>query len=89
MVTGRPRKPSNQGSVESCNKLLKHLIKSEENVQIVRGEIPNWTKPLGKVMSAVNFLQQRSAYEAALGMKSHLEYSCTDMEMYECVTIAD
>ena len=38
-VTGRPRKPSDQDSVESHNKLLKHLIKSEENVQIVRGEI--------------------------------------------------
>ena len=40
MVTGQPRKPSNQGSVESRNKLLKHRIKSDENVQIVRGETP-------------------------------------------------
>ncbi len=37
MVTGRPRKPSNKGSVESRIKLFKHLIRSEENVQIVRG----------------------------------------------------
>ena len=66
MVTGQPRKLSDQGSVESRNKLLKHLIKSEENVQIVRGERPNWTKTLGNVMSAVNSLQQRSAYEAVL-----------------------
>ncbi len=41
MATGQPRKPSNQGSVESRNKLLKQLIKSEEKIQIVRGEIPN------------------------------------------------
>ncbi len=67
MVTGRPRKPSNQGSVESRNKLLKQLIKSEENIQIASREIPNWTKTLGKVMSAVNSLQQHSAYEAVFG----------------------
>ena len=89
MVTGRPRKPSDQGSVESRNKLLKQLIKSEENIQIVRGEIPNWTKTLGKVMSAVNSHQQRSAYEAVFGMKYHLEYSCTDLEMNKCVTVTD
>ena len=40
-------------------------------------------------MSAVNSLRQRSAYEAVFGMKYHLEYSCTDLEMYKCVTIAD
>ena len=89
MVTGQRRKPSNQGSVESHNKLLKHPIKSEENIQIVRGEIPDWTKTLGKVMLAVNSLQQRSADEAVFGMKYHLEYSCTDLEMYKCVTVAD
>ena len=88
-VTGQPRKPSDQGSVESRNKLLKQLIKSEENIQIVSGEIPNWTKTLGKVMSAVNSLQQCSAYEAVFGMKYHLEYSCTNLEMYKCVTVAD
>ncbi len=55
MVTGQPRKPSNLGSVKSRNKLLKQLIKSEENIQIVRGEIPNWTKTLGKVITVTKF----------------------------------
>ena len=40
-------------------------------------------------MSAVNSHQQRSAYEAVFGMKYHLEYSCTDLEMNKCVTVAD
>ena len=40
-VTGRPRQPSDQGSVESMNKLVKRLIGSELAERRAAGENPN------------------------------------------------
>lgn len=88
IFTYQPRNPTDQGSVEFCKKQVKGLIKSQENVQFFRGETLKWTKKLRKVMSAVNSLKKHSAYEAVFGMKYHVEYSCTDLEIYKCVIVS-
>ena len=43
-VTGRPRKPSDQGSVERMNRLVKRVIGSELAERRMAGENPNWTE---------------------------------------------
>jgi transposase InsO family protein len=50
-VTGRPRKPNDQGSVENVNKLIKRVIKNFEEAARQKGEEPNWTHMLGNVMA--------------------------------------
>ena len=46
-VTGRPRKPSDQGSVEIINRLVKRVINSVLASEVQKGKLhPNWTKYL-------------------------------------------
>ena len=59
-VTGRPRTPRDQGSVESMNKLIKKVLASIESEVRTSGKTPNWTNLLGRVMAAVNNQKGRS-----------------------------
>ncbi len=54
MVTGRPRHPSYQGSVESMNKFAKRTIGTVLAEYQLVGKHPNWTEVLGSVASAIN-----------------------------------
>ena len=76
-VTGRPRKPSDQGSVEIINRLVKRVMNSVLASEVQKGNLrPNWgTKYLGED----NSIQNRqcgwarnhdvvSAYETVLGL---------------------
>jgi len=50
-VTGRPCRPSDQGSVESMNKLVKRILGTLLTERRLAGDNPNWTKVLGMVFS--------------------------------------
>jgi transposase InsO family protein len=53
-VTGRPRRPNDQGSVESMNKLVKRALNSTLAERRLGGENPNWTEVLGNVGATIN-----------------------------------
>jgi hypothetical protein len=94
-VTGRPRKPNDQGSVENMNKLVKRTIQKLEEEDRQQGiKDPNWTRYMGRAMSSINSMEQRgkfrtTAYEAVFGMP----YRGTEIhsleELRECKTLED
>lgn len=92
-VTGRPRTPRDQGSVESMNKLIKRVLGDIESEQRADGVTdPNWTALLGRVMSAINNHRSRQAdsvtsYQAVFGQDYHQSISCTMAEARQCNTI--
>ncbi len=53
-VTGRPRHPRNQGSVENVNKLVKRVLGTVLSERRLAGQNPNWTKVLGSVAAVIN-----------------------------------
>ena len=74
-VTGRPRTPRDQGSVEVMNKLVKKTLMMIESDEMDNNGVkdPNWTNYLGRVMSVINDQCGRgkyaeTAYKAAFGM---------------------
>ena len=92
-VTGRPRKPSNQGSVENINKLIKRVTADLEETERQEGKMPNWTMLQGKVMGIVNKQYGKgansfSAYESVFGMNYDPPIPCCSREkLRKCVTI--
>jgi transposase len=59
MVTGRPHRPSDQGSVENMNKLVKRTLGMVLSEYRVVGKDRNWTEVLGSVASAINLQHGR------------------------------
>lgn len=91
-VTGRPRTPSDQGSVESMNKLVHKIIKDLENEARLRGKEPNWTKLLGRAMQTINSKCGRGKhdcepYQAVFGQHYNQDISCSVNDMRQCSTI--
>jgi len=76
-VTGRPRTPSDQGSVERSNRTSKAILSCLEEVQRQQGKKdPNWVMLLGQVMSALNSgrnsnKNSQSPYYHVFGMEMH------------------
>ncbi len=93
IVTGRPRTPCDQGSVESANKLVQHVMKSISSEQRLAGLEVNWTRFLRQVMAVCNSHsgQKRyciSNYEAVFGQKYHPTLKCSLADMRECQSIS-
>ena len=93
-VTGRPRKPSDQGSVENINKLVKRVTADLEETERQSGKIPNWTMLQGNVMGIVNKqcgkgIDSVSSYEAVFGMTYDPPIPCSKNQLRKCVTIED
>ena len=93
-VTGRPRKPSDQGSVERMNRLVKRVIASELAERRMAGENPNWTEVLGTTMAAINSQSGRCAYSASsftsiFGQTYDEDISCSKEEARQCWTVAE
>ncbi len=91
-VTGRPRQPSDQGSVEIMNKLVKRLIGSELAERRAAGDNPNWTEILGAIMSNINSQHGRminsvSAYQAVFGQLYDQSVSCSLDDARDCWTV--
>jgi hypothetical protein len=53
-VTGRPRRPRDQGSVENVNKLVKRVLQTVLSERRLEGQNPNWTEVLGSVASIID-----------------------------------
>jgi transposase InsO family protein len=56
-VTGRPRKPNDQGSVENLNKQVKRVIKNVIIANQLNGVHTNWYQALGQTMMSLNQLE--------------------------------
>ena len=88
IVTGRPRTPRDQGSVESANKLVQSVLKSissEMRLQSPQTKV-NWTTLLGQVMAVCNShsgmrKNSVSSYEAVFGQKYHPQLNCNMSQM--------
>ena len=91
-VTGRPRMPRDQGSVENVNKFVKMIIGSILVERRLAGENPNWTEILGSVMSKINSQHGRgkndvSAFEAVFGQTYDHQFLCSKEEARKCWSI--
>jgi hypothetical protein len=91
-VTGRPRTPRDQGSVENANKIVQQVLKSISSENCLRSKEVNWTKLLGQVMSVCishSGIRKNSvsSYEAVFGQKYHPQLQCNLSEMRECKSI--
>jgi hypothetical protein len=92
IVTGRPRTPRDQGSVESANKIVQQVLKSISLENPLRSIDVNWTNLLGQVMAVCNSHSGRrkhsvSSYEAVFGQKNHPQLKCKMSEVRECRSI--
>jgi hypothetical protein len=92
IITGRPRTPCDQGSVESTNKVVQQVLKSLFSERCLRSIKVNWTNLLGQVMSVCNShlgirKHSLSSYEAVFGQKYHPQLKCTMSEMRECWSV--
>ncbi len=68
-VTGRPRRPNDQGSVENMNKLAKRMLQSAEDDRLKGNKKPNWTSLLSNV-------QQLITCKVKVPKVSHLTMLC-------------
>ncbi len=92
LVTGRPCTPRDQGSVESANKLVQHVLKSISAEHRSKGLEVNWTNRLGQTMAICNSQTgmkslSTSSYESVFGQQYHPVLRCTVAEMRDCVSI--
>ena len=91
-VTGHPRCPSDQGSVESMNKLVKRILGTLLTERRLAGDNPNWTEVLGMVSATINSQHGRgkddvSSFEAVYGQVLNHDMSCSKAEARECWTL--
>jgi hypothetical protein len=91
-VTGRPLCPSDQGSVEDMNKLVKRFIGSVLTERRLVGDNPIWTEVLGSVAAVINSQHGRkkdevSSYEAVYGQEFNHKVSCSEEEAHWCWTL--
>jgi hypothetical protein len=95
MVTGRPCRPSDQGSViENMNKFVKRTLGTVLAEYWLVGKHPNWTEVLGSIASAINMQHgwgknDVSAYEAVYGQTMYHEFSCSKEEARQCWTVLE
>ena len=81
-VTGRPRTPRDQGSVENADKQVKDILGWIEQFERDRGVVnPNWIDLLPRVETTMNSRPQKnsgnvSAFEAVFGLKYDFPVSC-------------
>ena len=92
LVTGRPRTPRDQGSVENANKLVQRVLKSISTDRCLKGLEVNWTNLLGEIMAVCNSQTgmkslSTSSYEAVFGQRYHPVLQSTVTEMRDCVSI--
>ena len=92
IVTGRPRTPRDQGSVESANKLVQRVLKSISAERRMKGLDVNWTNLLGQVMAVCNSQTgtrsfSRSSYQAVYGQMYYPVLRCPVDMMRKCTSI--
>ena len=93
-VTGRPRRPRNQGSIENMNKFVKRVLEMVLSERREAGENPNWTEVLGSVAATINSKHGRGknkvfSYEAVFGHQFNHALSCSKDEAHRCWTVTE
>ena len=95
-VTGRPRRPSDQGSVENLNKFGKRLITASEDEERIKnpGSKPNWVALLPKIAISLNSMPGKDVnntapYSAVFGMDYHDGLEDTVDEVRKCKTVEE
>jgi hypothetical protein len=91
-VTGRPRRPQDQGSVERMNKLVKRILGTllTERSRLA-GDNPKWTEVLGMVAATINSQHGRGKDDVfsfeAYGQVLNHDMSCSKAEARQCWTL--
>jgi transposase InsO family protein len=85
-ITGRPRTPRDQGSVERSNKVVKDMLYSYERQQRINGKIPNWTQAIPHMLMQASIVRNRMENMAFLLTKSFLTCSMKTMIEYYQLT---
>jgi hypothetical protein len=92
-VTGRPRTPRDQGSVENMNKHVKKAIFNIQQNYRDQNRIPNWTESLGQVMHALNSARQKGQFGGTPPYKVVLRHDPQECdqnlfsELRKCTTV--
>jgi hypothetical protein len=88
LVTGRPRTPRDQGSVENANKMVQQVLKSISPENRLRSKEVNWTKLLQQVMSVVTVIL---AFEriASQATKRYLDRNIINNSNVICLNCAN
>ncbi len=91
-VTGCPRHPCDQGSVENMNKFVKRVLGMVLAERRLAGENPNWTEVLGSVAATINSQHGHgkndvSSYEAVFGHEFNHKFACSKEEAHRCWTL--
>jgi hypothetical protein len=92
VITGQPRTPRDQGSVENANKIVQRVLKSISAERHLKGLKVNWTNLLGQVMSVCDSQSTMrrnsvSSYQAVLGQRYHPTLQFHVSEVRSCVSI--
>jgi transposase InsO family protein len=85
-VTGHPHHPSDQGSVESMNKLVKRILGTLLTERRLAGDNPNWTKVLGMVAATINSQHGRGKDDVSSFELNH-DMSCSKAKARQCWTL--
>ena len=93
-VTGRPRVPRDQGSVENMNRIVKRVLGRVMAERRLQNQSSNWTELLGSVMSAINSQAGRGknaapSYNAVFGQNIDQNFSCSKEEARRCWTVSE
>lgn len=94
-VTGRPRTPRDQGSVENANKVVKKTIALlEEEEKQAGNPNPSWVELLPRAMSAMNSVHGRQRdhcdpYSIVFGMEFNEPMISSINNLHKCKTVAD
>jgi hypothetical protein len=91
-VTGCPRRPRDQGSVENMNKFIKRVLGKVLAERRLAVENPNWTEVLGSVAATINSQHGRgknnvSLYKAVFGHEINHKFACSKEEARRCWTL--
>jgi hypothetical protein len=91
-VTGRPRTPRDQGSVERANQTVKRILADVCAERRKEGKDDNWTKFLGMITAQLNTHHTRqansiSAYRTVFGCDYHLLTKTSLSDTRKCNTI--
>jgi hypothetical protein len=93
-VHGRLHIPHDQGSVESVNKLVKHVLTMIESEVMISGMEPKWTHLLGCTMVAINNQKgggkyAEAVYKAVFGQDYNQHIKCSVSEAQESKMIEE
>ena len=91
-VTGRPRTPRDQGSVERTNRVVKDMLYAFERDQRINGETPNWVYTIPNVNAAINAREGEgkhgiSSYEVVFNMPFHDREQVLPTVLRKCETV--